>query len=588
MKVLLTTLNAKFVHIALPLWYLYHYARVNYCPGNPALEFKLREFNINQDLGWICGEMFGEQADVIGFSCNIWNIEQILIICQRIKWLAPKTVIILGGPEVSAEPEELLSRHPAVDFIVVGEGEITFTEWLQEFGKESPEWSGVDGLVYRDAGRIVANHSRAPIDDLSILPFPYPEDLAPFRHKLVYHETSRGCPFHCQYCLSANEQRVRFLPMERVQQELLRFIDAEIAQVKFVDRSFNCNPDRAKLLWRFLIEHPGRTNFHFEIVGDLLDDESIEILAQAPPGMFQFEIGVQSTNSMTLELIQRKMDFTKLSHQVSKLVKKQNIFIHLDLIAGLPGEDYPSFARTFDENMAIKPDRLQLGFLKLLKGSGVRERAAEYGYIFTAETPYEVMANHWITYGELLQLKVIEDLLERYHSSRRFARSMEYLFAEFPSPFMFFESLARWWKTKGYDQCSHKEKDLYAYLLQFYQTVKQDPGVVLRNLLKYDLLTWERMVELPEWSKTNNLDLKSFGYQFWLQPGNIDRYIPESKGLTVREIQRRVLFAEFDFNPMEMPIESPNHPVFQPQILLFVYGGKKARAVKIKPSSVHF
>ena len=583
MKVLLTTLNAKFVHTALSLWYLIQYARTHGELDKLNLDLQFREFNINQNIDWVCGEIYNERAEVVGFSCNIWNIEPVLVICRRIKQLAPWTVIILGGPEASANPEELLTQHPAVDFIVVGEGEITFTEWLREIMKERPDWSQVDGLVYREDGRVITTGPRALIEDLTVLPFPYPEDLTPFRKKLVYHETSRGCPFNCQYCLSANEHRVRFLPLERVQRELARFIEADIAQVKFVDRSFNCDPERAKKIWRFLMEHPGRTNFHFEIVGDLLDDESVDILRQAPPGLFQFEIGVQSTNPETLKLIWRNMDFARLSRQVSQLVKKRNIFVHLDLIAGLPGEDYRSFGRTFNENMAIQPDRLQLGFLKLLKGSGLRERAAEYGYIFTAETPYEVMANHWISYDELLKLKQIEDLLERYHSSGRFSRSLDYLFAEFPSPFVFFESLAHWWKAQKLDECSHKEKDYYGYLLQFYQTIKQVPGILLRNLLKYDLLTWERMVELPEWSGTNSPDLKNFGYQFWLQPGNIDRYIPEFKGLTPREIGRRVLFADFEFNPMEA---DTTQPVFHPQILLFVYGGKKARTVAIKSSEL--
>lgn len=582
MKVFLTTLNAKFVHTALSLWYLYHYARANLGNINRDLELQFREFNINQDLNWVCGEIYSERADAIGFSCNIWNIELILVICRRIKQLAPKTIIILGGPEASAGPEQLLAQYPAVDFIVVGEGESTFTEWLKELSKNQPDWSSVNGLVYREADRILTNSARTLIDDLGVLPFPYPEDLTPFRRKLVYYETSRGCPYNCQYCLSANERQVRYFPLKRVQQELLRFVTAEIAQVKFVDRSFNCNPDRAKQIWRFLLEYPGKTNFHFEIIGDLLDDESIDILSLAPPGLFQFEIGVQSTNPRTLELVHRKMDFVRLSGQVSKLLKKSNTFVHLDLIAGLPGEDYHSFARTFNENMAIRPDRLQLGFLKLLKGSGLREKAAEYGYIFTSEAPYEVLTNRWISYEELLQLKVIEDLLERYHSSGRFAASLEYLFAEFPSPFAMFESLALWWKTQGFDQFSHKEKDLYAYLLQFHQTVKHDPGVILRNLLKYDLLTWERMVELPDWAGTNYPALKNFGYQFWLDGCNIESFVPEFKGLTVREIQRRVLFADFEFNPLKLAADPQAPLVMQPQILLFVYGGKQARVVPLE------
>jgi radical SAM superfamily enzyme YgiQ (UPF0313 family) len=582
MKILLTTLNAKFVHTSLSLWYLYQYCRGDY----PGLFF--REFNINQDLAWVCGEIYNERAKVIAFSCNIWNIESILIICRRIKAVAPETIMILGGSEVSAGPEEILTQNPAVDFIVVGEGELTFKEWLAEISKNSPDWSSIRGLVFRRDTAIIRNESRPFIPDLSILPFPYPRDLTPFRQKLVYYETSRGCPFHCRYCLSAHEarpgapNRVRYFPWERAREELLHFVEAGIAQVKLVDRSFNCDPDHAKRIWRLLIEHPGKTNFHFEIVGDRLDDESIAILKAAPPGLLQFEIGIQTTNPRALELIQRRMDFVKLSRQVTKLLKNRNVFVHLDLIAGLPGEDYTSFGKTFNDSMAVKPDRLQLGFLKLLKGSGLRERAAESGYVFTAETPYEVMGNLWISYRELLKLKVIEDLLERYYNSGRFSFSFQYLFAQFPDPFQLFEQLANWWKERGFDQCSHKDKDLYEYLLQFYQTMKDKDTKVLRNLLKYDLLTRERMIELPEWTDPGGSELKDFGYRFWREHSNIERYVPELTGLTAHEIQRRVLFAGFDFDPVEWAINPTAFPVLKPTLLLFVYSGKKARAATVE------
>ena len=401
----------------------------------------------------------------------------------------------------------MLLKHPAIDFIVIGEGEITFREWLAELAKDRPEWYAVNGLAYRDANRIIINQHRAPVADLGILPFPYPEALTSFRHKLVYYETSRGCPFNCRYCLSANERQVRYFPLERVKQELLDSIAAGIAQVKLVDRSFNCDRSGPSKFGGSLIENSGQTNFHFEIIGELLDDEAIAILRLAPPGLFQFEIGVQTTNPQVLKLINRQMDFTKLSRQVAKLLEKRNVFVHLDLIAGLPGEDYQSFARTFNDNMALGPDRLQLGFLKLLKGSALREQAAEYGYIFTDETPYEVMANHWLSQEELLKLKTIEDVLERYYTSGRYSSSLAYLFTEFLSPFAMFEALAAWWKEHGFDQFSHKEKDHYAYLLQFHQTLNNNSVMnILRNLLKYDLLSWERMVELPEWAGENSPD----------------------------------------------------------------------------------
>ncbi|MCL6590283.1 MAG: DUF4080 domain-containing protein [Firmicutes bacterium] len=573
MKILLTTLNAKFVHTSLALWYLYQYSRHEF----PELVF--REFNINQDLNWVCGEIYLEQAPIIAISCNIWNIEPVLIICRRIKALAPKTVFILGGPEVSYDPVGILAANPAVDFIISGEGEITFHEWLIEYHKENPDWSTISGLAFRTNEGPVQNPRRKAIADLGILPFPYPEDLTDFEYKLVYYETSRGCPYHCQYCLSANESGIRFFPLERVQRELLKFIKAGIRQVKFVDRSFNCNQERAKSIWRFLIENGGITNFHFEIVGDLLDDESIEILQEAPPGLFQFEIGVQTTNPETLALIQRRMDFGRLKRQVSKLLNKRNVFVHLDLIAGLPGENYESFARTFNDNLRLEPHRLQLGFLKLLHGSGLRDRAAEFGYVFTTESPYEVMANNWITYTEILGLKTIEDLLECYYNSGRFRNSFRYLLKTASDPFRFFEEYASWWKTHGLDRISHKEKELYRYLLDFYRENGGNERV-LKNILKYDLLLGERMVELPDWAGPVNPDLKDLSFQFWKDPANRGRF-PEFEGLSARDIGRRVLMAEFDFDPAALSANPETGPVYRNQLLLFVYFKKETKVVNV-------
>jgi radical SAM superfamily enzyme YgiQ (UPF0313 family) len=566
MKILLTTLNAKYVHTSLALWYLYQFCHEDY----PDLTFK--EFNINQELAWINGEIYLEYPDVVGFSCNIWNIKQTLVLCKWLKALSPKLIVVLGGSEVSANPSLIMATNPAVDFIIAGEGELTFKEWLAELTGSRRNWAGILGLVYREGEQVIQNSARPDISDLSIVPFPYPEDLSSFRQKLVYYETSRGCPYSCQYCLSANERGVRFFPRERVKADLLKFIESGIAQVKFVDRSFNCNPAWAKEIWRFLLAHPGQTNFHFEIVGDLLDEESLEILAGAPLGLFQFEIGVQSTHPETLALIERRMDFNRLGEKVVRLVQTSKVFVHLDLIAGLPGEDYRTFAKSFNDNLRLKPDRLQLGFLKLLHGSGLRNKAAEYGYIFSEEPPYEVMTNRWISFEELLKLKVIEDLLERYYNSGHFKTTFAYLLAQYPSSFEFFEQFAAWWKKQGYDQVSHKVKDLYGYLLYFYQSQGHD-GLILRNLLKYDLLSCERMVELPEWAGKADPELHREGYKFWQDAGRRAQYIPDMSEWVIRDIQRRVLFEEFDFNPQTVEKKPWTKPLLQPQIILFVYGG---------------
>jgi radical SAM superfamily enzyme YgiQ (UPF0313 family) len=578
MKILLTTLNAKFVHTSLALWYLYQYCG----PDFSGLCF--REFNINQDLSWIQGEIYLEKADGVAFSCNIWNIGQTLILCKRLKALAPETIIILGGTEVSANPQQIMEANPAVDFIVVGEGELTFKEWLGNLEREAQDWAAVKGLVYRKGQQIIQNEPRPPIVDLSVIPFPYPQDLAPFRQKLVYYETARGCPYSCQYCLSANEHGVRFFPMERVKAELLQFIDAGIAQIKFVDRSFNCNPAWAKEIWRFLLSahtrQPCKINFHFEIVGDLLDEESLEILAQAPVGLFQFEIGVQSTNPETLAIIQRRVDFGRLGENVVKLRESSRVFVHLDLIAGLPGEGYLSFAKTFNDNLRLKPDRLQLGFLKLLHGSGLRNKVEEYGYIFSEESPYEVMASSWISYEELLKLKVIEDLLERYYNSGRFKLTFDYLIPQFSTPFTLFEEFAAWWKKRGLDEVSHKIKDLYHYLLQFYESLGTDCQI-LRNLLKYDLLSCERLVALPPWAGKVNPELHHQGYRFWQNEAHRQKYIPGFNELAIRDIQRRVIFEEFDCNLPEVAAAPLIKHLLQPSIFLFVYEGPEVMIYRI-------
>lgn len=578
-KILLTTLNAKYVHTSLGLWYIFQFCKADY----PELVFK--EYNINQDLSWVCGEIFLEKAEVVAFSTNIWNIEQTLIICRRLKLILPEITVVLGGPEVGSNPTEILNNTPSVDFIIVGEGELTFKEWLHQYQKNEPNWGIINGLVYRSDGKIIQNESRSDIRDLSILPTPYPEDLSEFRHKLVYYETTRGCPYQCQYCLSANERGIRYFPIERVKRDLLQFIENEIAQVKFVDRSFNANLKWAKDLWQFILDHPGKTNFHFEIVGDLLDEESIVILEKAPPGIIQFEIGVQTTNRESLRLIKRKMNFNCLSHQVRQLIDRTHVFVHLDLIAGLPGEDYLSFVKTFNDNMAIRPHRLQLGFLKLLKGSGIRARVDEYGYQYTAETPYEIIANPWITYPEILKLKVIEDILERYYNSGRFQLSFKYLISQFDSAFDLFEQFGEWWKQQGYDRISHKGRDLYRYLLHFYEESGFN-GDILKEILKYDFLYQERVIELPEWAGDNQSGLREFGYNFWKNSENVLQYMGDCQGLAIRDIQRKVLFASFQINPEKMVNDLSGPEAVEPVIILFKYDQTGTKTYTIDPKEV--
>jgi radical SAM superfamily enzyme YgiQ (UPF0313 family) len=573
MKILLTTLNAKYPHTALALWTIFQYCR----EAEPGLV--LREFNINQDPAWITGEIYREKADVVAFSCNIWNIELTKRIGAHLKLVAPQTIFLLGGPEVSADPAAILKELDWADFIISGEGEVTFKDFLERCKAGRPDWSGLQGLTWRDGAKIIQNEARPLLPDLGILPSPYPEDLTPFRQKLLYYETSRGCPFECQYCLSAGERGLRFFPWEQVEADLLRFIRAGVEQVKFVDRTFNANLEWAKRIWRLLLANPGTTNFHFEICGDRLDEESFAILKQAPPGLFQFEIGVQSTNPETLDLVKRRMNFAKLAMTVKRLQNETNIHLHLDLIAGLPGEDYASFARSCDEVLALQPDHLQLGFLKLLKGSGLRARAVEYDYLFMAEAPYEILSSRWLSYEELLKLKGIEDLLEQYYNNRRFRNSLRFMTARFESPFRFWEEFAAWWRGRGMDGLAHKGRDLYGYLLEFFES-RQGDSPVLRETLKYDLLQTERVVELPPWTGPVNKEVRARNYPFWQEPENRERFVPEFAGMTAREIERRTLFERFTIDP---EVASPEEVESGERVIIFIYTPVGTRVVKLTP-----
>ena len=389
MKILLTSLNAKFIHSNLAIRYL-----KGYCEAYSSADVAIREFTINDQIEKILASIYLEEPDVIGFSCYIWNIEETLKLASSIKQVIPRCKIILGGPEVSYDSREFMAKFPYIDFIMYGEGEETFRHFVETLENRS-DFSSVNGLVYRDGGRVIQNPPRSNMEDLDIIPFPYRDGLLGLENKIVYYETSRGCPFNCQYCLSSTIDGVRYFSLERVLDEIDFFIDRKVPQVKLVDRTFNCHPKRAKAIIEHIIRREGNTNFHFEIAAHIMDRDMLELLRKAPPGLFQLEIGVQSTNEHTLDSIQRKTDIGKIYQVVEKLHTPRNIHIHLDLIAGLPYEDYDSFADSFDDVYSMQPDNLQLGFLKLLKGSSIRQEASEHGYRYTTYAPYEVLGNKY-------------------------------------------------------------------------------------------------------------------------------------------------------------------------------------------------
>ncbi|WP_129723235.1 B12-binding domain-containing radical SAM protein [Xylanivirga thermophila] len=544
MKVLLTTLNSKYIHSNLAVYYL-----KGYCEQYHDDEFVIREFTINDDLDRILGEIYKEKPEVIGFSCYIWNISQTMLLIDNIKKVLPDCIIILGGPEVWFDGDRLMQAHPYIDYIIVGEGEMTLKELLDAL-KGDMTIRDVLGILYRDCSSIVYTGDRPLIKDLNDIPFPYKDGFSPFENRIIYYETSRGCPFNCQYCLSSTIEGVRVLPMDRIKRELRIFIEAGVPQVKLVDRTFNCNVKRAKEIFRTIIELGGRTNFHFEMGGDLIDDEMLEILKDAPPGLFQFEIGVQSTNAKTLEMVARKTDLQRIAHAVNIIRGYNNIHMHLDLIAGLPEEDYTSFGKSFDDVYRLYPDKLQLGFLKMLKGSGIRRDAKKHEYEYRSYPPYEVLENKYIYYGDLLCLKDIEELVEKYYNSHRFDGALKYLIQYHDnSPFKFFESFASYWAKKGYFKVSHSMSRLYGILIEYAKKVDGVSLKLFNDIIKFDFCTFQRPSNYPE--GIIDMQTKNFreaAYDFIRNWENVKKYLPDYYELTTRQIMRRIHIELFAYD----------------------------------------
>ncbi len=541
MKVLLTTLNAKYIHSSLALRYLRAYC------GDKPWDLKVREFTINDSVHSIFGEIYKENPGIVAFSCYIWNITEILTLARRIKQVMNDVIIILGGPEVSYDAHTLMKRYPFIDYIVRGEGEAAFRELLEHILERMGNVEDISGITYRTMGCVTGNRHREPMDDLSVIPFPYTYDRD-LKNKIVYYEASRGCPFRCSYCLSSTIKGVRFFPVQRVKKDLVRLIELGVKQIKFVDRTFNCNTDFAREIFEFLIEEGGNTNFHFEIYADLLDDRLIDLLADAPPGLFQFEVGVQSTNREVLKEVRRIPDQDKLFNNVRRVAKGRNIHQHLDLIAGLPREDMASFERSFNDVYALEPDMLQLGFLKLLKGSHIRGRAKEYGYIFTREPPYEVLANKWMNYDNIRRLKLIERVFNYYYNTHGFDNTLRATIEGFAlGPFGFFRELSEYWEREGLHLKRQGRRELYSILYKFCKDKNIMPIAHINELLKLDFLQKERTPALPP--IIERIEVSSFKQRcldFLKSPANIKNNIPEYVNLSQKQIYKLVHFETFD------------------------------------------
>ncbi|MEA4988759.1 MAG: radical SAM protein [Anaerovorax sp.] len=484
MKVLLTTLNSKYIHSNLALKYLYVVSQ------EKQSSITIKEFTINNDDDYIFSELIREDYDFICFSCYIWNRERILYLIENLKKAKPQVRILLGGPEVSFDPVQLMMENESIDFIISGEGEEIFPAFLEETVKETPDFSKILGLTYRFDDKVFVN-SPAPPVQFDLVPFPY-LFLMNETDKVLYYESSRGCPFSCSYCLSSLEKSIRALPMDRVKTDLSYFVYKKVKQVKFIDRTFNYDKERCIEILRYLMETDnGITNFHFELCGDLIDDALLELMENVRPGLFQFEIGVQSTNEKALKSCNRSSNFSNLARNVKRLREFGTVHLHLDLIAGLPYENYDSFRTSFNDVYSLNAHQLQLGFLKLLKGTAIRFNAEEHDYIYRSKAPYEVISNHYMSAASLVQLKMIESVLDLYFNRGGFEDSLEFAVKEFSeSPFDFYEEFSHFYYLKGYQHRSHKKEDLYR-IFYYYGRWKEKalPGIAekLKNLLEWDM-----------------------------------------------------------------------------------------------------
>lgn len=484
MNVICSTLNAKFIHTSLALRYLKAYAE-------PEFHVQLAEYTINDPVMNIVSDLYSKSPEVLGFSTYIWNIEETIKVIKMLKKIKPELIIVLGGPEVTYDTLEWMERISEVDFIAIGEGEATFKSLLTEI-TSTQDYRNIAGIAYRRNKEVVINPQLEKLD-LATIPSPYrfPEDFPNLAKRVVYIETSRGCPFTCQFCLSSIEVGVRYFNRDKIKEDILFLMEHGAKTLKFVDRTFNISRSYAMEMFQFLIDHhyPG-TVFQFEITADIMRPEVLQFLNDhAPEGLFRFEIGIQSTNDYTNALVKRKQNFEKLTRTVQMVKEGGKIAQHLDLIAGLPKEDYDSFRKTFNDVFAFEPEELQLGFLKMLRGTGLRRDADKYGYIYEDHSPYEILGNNVLPFNDIIRIKQVEDVLEKYWNAHRMDTTLLYLvWNVFDSPFDFFQEFGAYWDEKGWSRIGHQLEDLFERLFMFLNTKEKLPLEVIEAMMKYDYL----------------------------------------------------------------------------------------------------
>lgn len=577
-KTLLVGINAKYIHTSLAVRSIEMYCKENNTNVNT------KEFTINNDEDKIINEIYEEKPDFLGFSCYIWNINIILEIISTIKKLLPNVKIFVGGPEVSYEYDYIFEKD--IDIVCIGEGEKTVKELIDKFNEKKcidKSFENVNGIAFKLENDIIVIKDRDLLQ-LDEIPFVYKNGLEGTEHKILYYEASRGCPYSCQYCLSSLEKGLRFLSEKRVKEDLDFFLKNNVKQVKFVDRTFNCNKKFALLIWNYLIDNDnGITNFHFEISADIVDDDMLNVLKNARVGLFQFEIGVQSTNDATLDEIKRKTNLQKLFDKVDKIKNLKNIHQHLDLIAGLPFEDYDIFKKSFNDVFNVYPEQFQLGFLKLLKGSGLRINAEKYGIVYKDKAPYEVLYTNLIDYDKMNMLKNIEEMIETYYNSGKAINTIKYGIKFFNSPFDFFEQLATYWVKNNYNNISHSKMKLYEVIYDFFKNIKDIDNNVLNEIVKFDILLNDNIKSLPVWVNTkydNNFRDKE--RKFYNNKENIQKYIPHLEKYDAKQISRMCYFEKFSID-IEKMINSKFNLINKEEVyILFDYNTKNGLIYKVK------
>jgi len=560
MSILLATLNSKFIHTNLAIRYLRAYTR-------DIADVKIKEFTINQNIGEILTQIYMLKPDLVGFSTYIWNIDETLEICEALKLVSPETKILLGGPEVSYDPTDIMNRYTFIDYIIFGEGEETFKELI-----EGKDLSHILGLVYRENNNPVKNNNRDLIKNLDTIPFPYDID-DDFNNKIIYYESSRGCPFDCQFCLSSTIKGLRFFPIERVKKEIDFMISLGVSQVKFVDRTFNARKDYSREIMDHIVKRdPTNINFHFEVTAHLIDDKQLEFLSNIKEGLFQFEIGVQSTNPKTIEAIGRITDFGVLKEVSTKIKSFKNIHQHLDLIAGLPFEDYNSFEKSFNDIYTIRPEKIQLGFLKLLKGSGLREDQSKYEFKFLDKAPYEILENKYITFGEIIRLKYIEEMVEKYYNEEFFKTTIEYIITNhYDSPFKFYEELSLHFLNNDLFNFSHSRTTLYVLLLEFLKENKEIDLSIVTNLLRYDYILNNTDRRIPQSLKSERIVELNLIHLLLKDYRTLELLPKEISAIPTKHILKKITLSFFDIDVLSLIQSGYNKKVIKIDTLILFY-----------------